>query len=112
MTKTNSIKSLQRYIQNYYPHYLQENLVDIVETDKHGAVFGYPSGCGNSGYIRFIPYKNGQVGVQYGDYYERGERTEWYDIEKWPDVDCFMMLGEDFDPLDKPAKALTNYRKY
>lgn len=107
-----TIQSLQRYIQNFYPHYLQENVVDVVETDKRGAVFGWPTGCGNTGFVRFIPYKNGQVGVQYGDYYERGDVTHWYEIEKWPDVDCFMMLEEDVDPLDKPAKPKSDYRSY
>jgi hypothetical protein len=108
MTKTD----LQLHIQKWYPRYLRSMLVDIVETDRKGAVFGFPTGGGNTGYVRFIPYANGQVGVQEGNYYERGNVTEWYDIEKWPDVDCYLQLEVGATPEETPATPLTNYRRY
>ena len=105
-------QALQLHIQKWYPQYLRSMLVDIVEIDKKGAVFGFPTGEGNSGFVRFIPYANGQVGVQKGEYFERGNVTVWYDIEKYPDVDCYLQLELDEDPAEKPAAPRTNYRRY
>ena len=108
-----TIKSLQRYIQQYYPHYLQRCRVDIVDTDECGAVFGYPSGRGNTGLIRFIPYTDGTVGVQEGEWHDIGKGVyEWYEVDKWPDVDAYMMMDAHQYPLDKPAKPLNSYRRY
>ena len=106
-------QTLQRHIQNFYADYLRDTLVDTVEIDVRGVVFGYPIGGGHTGLVRFIPYANGEVGVQYGTYYDTGKGvTEWYDVEKWPDIDCYMILGEEIDPSDKPERPRTDYRQY
>ena len=116
MKNTNKLtaKQLLDHVRKWYPKYLSSMMVDIVEIDESvgGAVFGYPTGSGNSGFVRFIPLDNFQVGVQEGSYFDHSESTSWYEIETYPDVDYYFQIELDEDPEQKPARLLTNYRKY
>lgn len=104
-------KLLRRYIQTWYAHWLRRALVDVVDIENGAVMFGYPTGCGNTGYWRFIPQADGSVTVQEGEYRETGDGLDWYDdIGHWPDIDACMMFQFDVLPLAKPVAPRTNYR--
>ena len=109
---------LQTYIQTWYRTFLVESVVDVVTTDAKGAVFGFPDWNGGTNYWRFIPYANGTVGVQYGQWGERSKTCTWYPVVKAPDIDALMMLDSDDDlweggqePSEIPCTPKTHYRR-
>lgn len=108
---------LQNYIQTWYANFLKASQVDVVHTDAKGAVFGFPDYAGATNYWRFIPYANGQVGVQYGEWPEHARNCRWFPVVKAPDIDALMMLdfGHElwegcWSPSDTPQTPRTNYR--
>lgn len=96
---------LQQYVQNRYTPFLRKQHVDVVETDTKGAIFGRPDMNGGTYFWRFIPYADGTVGVQEGHYREDTPKTQWYEVERWPDVDSWFREEMGVTPSTKPVTA-------